>query len=178
MISRIIKSVSAVCLSFLMVTACQSTAIDSDKVTEAGVYKLRQADSTTFAAGQPSKEQFSALKQAGIAHVINLRTEPELKFDEQGHVESLGMAYHSLPIKGKQGITFKNANKLSELIAATKGKPTLVHCGSSNRVGALIALDTFKQNGGDVEAAVAEGKRWGMTKLEPFVRKKLDNSAK
>ena len=49
---------------------------------------------------------------------------------------------------------------------------TLVHCASGNRVGALIALQHGLESG-DVDAAIAEGKRWGLTRLEPVVRNAL-----
>ena len=50
--------------------------------------------------------------------------------------------------------------------------PVLVHCGSGNRVGALLALQK-SQEGADVEAAVAYGKEGGLTRLEEHVRKLL-----
>ncbi|MFT6029687.1 MAG: hypothetical protein ACI8O8_001423 [Oleiphilaceae bacterium] len=44
---------------------------------------------------------------------------------------------------------------------------------SGNRVGALRVLNSFKQNGDDVDTAIDDGKRWGLTKLVIFVRDKL-----
>ena len=50
--------------------------------------------------------------------------------------------------------------------------PLLVHCASSNRVGALRAL-TASAHGEALESAITTGKTWGLTGLEPAVRTKL-----
>jgi len=57
---------------------------------------------------------------------------------------------------------------LDELIAAANG-PVLIHCGSGNRVGALLALRESLA-GADDEAAIEYGKEGGLTGLEDRVR--------
>jgi hypothetical protein len=49
----------------------------------------------------------------------------------------------------------------------------LVHCASSNRVGAMIALRAALVDGASADAALAEGRRWGLKSLEPQVRERL-----
>lgn len=172
---KFMQSVKSMLLVFslFIVSIGHAAELDSKRVKESGIFKLKQPASTTFAAGQPSKEQLKELKEAGIEQVINLRTEGEINWDEKAFVESLGMQYHALPIAGAQGITLDNAQKLAAILKDVSGEGTIVHCGSSNRVGALMALDAYAKNGGDLEAAISEGKRWGLTKLEPFVRSQL-----
>src|SRR5690606_38327465 len=51
--------------------------------------------------------------------------------------------------------------------------PALVHCASGNRVGALAALRAAWLQGADEEAAIAEGRRWGLRSLETEVRSSL-----
>ena len=65
-----------------------------------------------------------------------------------------------------------NAKKLEDLMTSLDGQPLLVHCASSNRVGALRAL-TASAHGEALESAIATGKTWGLTGLEPAVRTKL-----
>jgi uncharacterized protein (TIGR01244 family) len=91
--------------------------------------------------------------------------------DEQAVVESLGMDYVSLPIEGRGAISFENAAKLDQILGKYD-EPVLVHCGSSNRVGALLALRE-KMNGADDEDALAFGKSAGMTSLEDTVKLRL-----
>ena len=83
------------------------------------------------------------------------------------------MTYINLPVSGADDITNKNAQALETLLAELKGKQVLVHCSSSNRVGALSALSAYTKNGGDINASVEEGKKWGLTRLESLVRAKL-----
>ena len=49
----------------------------------------------------------------------------------------------------------------------------LLHCGSGNRVGALLALKAFWLDGGSAEEALEVGLAGGVTRLEPTVRELL-----
>jgi uncharacterized protein (TIGR01244 family) len=124
-------------------------------------------------AGQPSAEQLSAAAAEGYKTVIDLRTAAEDRgMDEEGTVEKLGMSYVNLPIGGGGDITYANATALDKLIANAKG-PVLIHCGSGNRVGALLALRA-KENGVDTDTALALGVAAGVTGLKGTVEKKLE----
>jgi len=83
------------------------------------------------------------------------------------------MTYHNVPVSVPDGIDQDNANAFSQLLADIGDEPTLMHCASGNRVGAMVALK-HAQETGDVETAVTLGKAWGMTRLEDMVRNKLD----
>lgn len=50
--------------------------------------------------------------------------------------------------------------------------PVLIHCGSGNRVGAMLAL-IESLDGADDEQAIAAGKEGGLTRLEDVVRARL-----
>lgn len=123
--------------------------------------------------GQPDEAALESLKAADYAAVIDLRMPDEDRglADERAAVEGLGMSYIALPINGGADITFENANALNELIAQFD-KPVLVHCGSGNRAGALLALRA-SMNGADDETAVEAGKETGLTRLEDVVRQRL-----
>ena len=158
----------------LVLTACVSTQpINLAAIEEAQIKNLSAPSSDSLASGQPTKEQLRILAESGVKHIVNLRPESELDWDEGAFVESLGMQYHNIPVNGVEGITFKNARKLSQLLAGLKNKPVLVHCSSGNRVGALKALTVSQSDSLGDEAAVAEGKQWGLTRLEPTVREIL-----
>jgi uncharacterized protein (TIGR01244 family) len=123
-------------------------------------------------AGQPSAEALSAVAAAGYKSVIDLRAPQEDRgLDEQKTVETLGMSYVNLPVAGADGVTYENAKALDRLLADLP-KPVLVHCTSSNRVGALLALRA-KLNGTDSEAALDLGLANGLAGLKPVVEKKL-----
>lgn len=145
-------------------------AMNTHAVKTAAVGNLVIHENQILSAAQPTQEQLKKLANAGVKHVINLRTESENDWDEAKLVTSLGMQYYSLPIAGAQDISVENAQQLATLMGKLKGEPVLLHCASSNRVGALIAISAHAE-GLDIESSLAKGRHWGMSSLEPVVRK-------
>jgi len=124
-------------------------------------------------AGQPDEAALQHFKGEGGVAVIDLRLphEPRGLEDERAAVESQGMSYISLPIDSRTDITFDKAEELDRILAEIDG-PVLIHCGSGNRVGALMSLRA-SINGADDEIAVDAGIQTGLTGLEPVVRERL-----
>ncbi|MCH8100138.1 MAG: hypothetical protein IIB74_06850 [Proteobacteria bacterium] len=117
------------------------------------------------AAGQPDADAFKVFADSGYVAIIDLRAEHEPRgLDEQAVVEGLGMDYVLMPIVDAAAINFDNARRLDELLKQYDG-PVLIHCGSSNRVGALLALRA-SLNGADDEGALQVGRDGGLTGLE------------
>jgi uncharacterized protein (TIGR01244 family) len=114
------------------------------------------------------------LKNAGIEVVIDLSDDEETPdFDEAAAVSEAGMRYSNLPIDGANGLTRENVERFDKLVTAAGDAPTLIHCGSANRVGALIALRAATRQGQPVDDAIALGRSWGLKGLEPAVREQL-----
>jgi len=124
--------------------------------------------------GQPTPPQIEQAAVAGYRTVINLRTEGEEGFAwEPAAVEAAGMRYVLLPI-GSDGLTRANVKLLDEALAAgLQEGPVLLHCASSNRVGALLALRAGWLHDASREAALELGRAGGMTRLEPQVTELL-----
>ena len=124
------------------------------------------------AAGQPNHPAFGVFAASGYTTVIDMRGSTEDRgLDEPSVVASLGMEYVAFPITRGEDISFENATKLDELIKDADG-PVLVHCASSNRVGALLALRSSLA-GADNEAAIAHGIEGGLTGLVAAVKEIL-----
>ena len=154
--------------------AVTSLKVDLDQVVELGT--VSSVDGIT-SAGQPDEAALEVFADAGYATVIDLRgAEEDRGFDETAVVDELGLHYVTLPISGKDAISFDNARKLDELLEEYPG-PVLVHCGSGNRVGALLALRA-SLDGADDEEALALGREGGLKSLEGVVRERLDESDK
>jgi len=165
---RLIPIVLAVLLS-----ACANAQqVDTSELSSAEISNFSILSNNTYVSGQPTQDQVAKLADAGVRHVISLRTEGELDWDESELVESVGMEFHSLPVSPRDGVNSANASSLETLLASLDGQPVLVHCGSGNRVGALKAV-TAHDEGASVEDALAEGRRWGLTRFEPKVRELL-----
>ena len=126
------------------------------------------------AAGQPDPAALRVFADSGYVAVIDMRTAGENRgFDEPATVEKLGMDYVPFPISGDD-ITFDKARELDGLLQQYD-EPVLLHCASSNRVGALLALREFLASG-DADRALETGRQGGMTSLEAKVRNVLDEA--
>lgn len=124
--------------------------------------------------GQPTAENLKTMAGAGLKHVINLRPPVEdAGFDEAALAAKLGLRYTLIPIAGAGDLTAENARKLDAALAAAPGQPTLIHCASSNRVGALLALRAARLQGKSDDDALAFGRAAGLTKMEPQVQQIL-----
>lgn len=128
-------------------------------------------------AGQPSLEDFQRLKEAGLKSVINLRRPDERgTASEPEWMDELELNYLALPIAGAGDLTESAARELDQALA-NADRPVLLHCGSSNRVGALLALRAHYVQGQTIEEALAFGRAGGLTKLEGTTREILERGA-
>lgn len=121
--------------------------------------------------GQPDAEDLHALARAGVRRVVNLRPHSELNWDEAACAAQCGLEYVNIPVASPDDLNRANADRLQQAIAGDA--PVLVHCGSSNRVGALLALLAVWQWGKSHEEALALGRAAGLTAMEPAVRMRL-----
>ena len=125
--------------------------------------------------GQPSAAGLADLARAGNVAVIDLRgPDEERGLEERAAVEELGMEYVSLPIIGTANINYENAAQLRQIIGEFN-QSVAIHCGSGNRVGALLALGA-KLNGAEDGAALSIGRDNGLTSLESTVLQRLEEN--
>lgn len=124
--------------------------------------------------GTLDAERLRAIDEAGFAHIVSLQPVAEHPdFDEAAQAEALGLRHHHRPIRGAADLDREAARWLDEVLADIGEEPAVLHCASGNRVGALIALRAAWIEGMAAEAAIAKGKRWGLTRLEGAVRARL-----
>ena len=153
-------------------TAAPASAIETAAPTTTLDRFATPADGI-LSGGRINADDLPALRAAGIARVIDLTPDAETPdFDEAGAVRAAGLAYDNLPIAGAEDLTPASVAAFDQLLRGVEG-PALVHCASGNRVGALAALRAVWLHGADEEAAIAEGRRWGLRSLEGEVRTRL-----
>jgi len=132
---------------------------------------LQPVDGIT-SSGQPNADQFALVAAAGYVAIIDLRGAEEGRgMDEAAVLGELNIEYVTLPLIGAEAINMENAAKLDRILAGYDG-PVLVHCGSGNRVGAVLALRESLRGANDAEALVF-GKAAGLTGLESVVKERL-----
>jgi uncharacterized protein (TIGR01244 family) len=123
-------------------------------------------------SGQPDEASLRELAEAGYTAVIDLRRADEDRgFDEKAAVEALGMRYISLPIAGASAVTYDNASILDKALGDMDG-PVLLHCATSNRVGALLSLRE-RMHGASRDDALRLGTDAGLASLRETVEARL-----
>jgi len=107
--------------------------------------------------------------------VISLRTDEEPGFEwERETVEDLGMRYVQIPVTGASGLTRENVERIDAALSeALEAGSVLLHCGSGNRIGAVLALREAWLRDVDAGAALDHGLASGLTKLESATRELL-----
>ena len=164
--------IGAICALLIACTPLPPAAkVDLKAVVKNGVVIPIDGLSTS---GQPDADAFAVFAKNGYKTVIDLRgIKEERGLDESAVLAKLGITYVTLPIENTDEISFKNAAKLDLLMSEAQG-PVLLHCGSGNRVGALLALRE-SLHGQSNRFSLAVGKRSGLTRLEDKVISVLDS---
>lgn len=141
--------------------AAASTVASVEQASLGSIPNLSRAGNLFF-AGQPNSDDLGLLEGAGITTVINLRHPAELGgFDEGAAVRDLGLSYESLPWNGPDELT-DDVFEATRALLREVDSPTLFHCGSANRVGAVWLPFRVLDQGVDLEQAVAEARQVGM----------------
>ena len=163
-------------LLLVLVTGCQSNSTAEDarvEAVEVGSIPNTHAFGDILLAGQPSREDFELLAEEGTATVITLRTAPEVTdYDEGQLVESLGMRFVSVPFRAPETLTDEVFEAIRTELENAEG-PTVLHCGSANRVGAVWIPWRVLDGGVPLEQAVLEAKEIGL-RYEPFELRAID----
>ena len=141
----------------------------------ANYYRVRPDVAT---AGQPSDDAWADVRAAGFKAVLNLRTEQEGSLEERAKVEAAGLEYFNIPI-GSDGIHESQAELFSKILGDSANRPLLIHCASSNRVGAMWFIHEVLDEGKDESSALEEARKAGLRpSLEPAAKEYVSTKQK
>ena len=117
-------------------------------------------------AGQPREEHFTALAEAGVKVILDIRAEHEPRgLDEPGFVRATGMEYVALPVTS-QTLGDAEFDTVRDMMSDTSKRPIVVHCQSANRVGAVLIPYLVLDLGLAPDAAIEEAVRAGLRAQE------------
>lgn len=155
--------------AMMLLASCASKPADADAIAAIKVANFTNGPAPNLmCSGQPTPEQFPRLAAAGVRRIVCLRkaTESGTGWEERQAPHD-GIEFVRFVIEGKQDMTEAKAREFAALVDGET--PTLVACGSSNRVGAMMALKAKFVDGKSKEEALAIGKANGLKALEPAV---------
>ncbi len=141
------------------VAAGYAQAPYGDQVSEAFTNYLRAAP-YVGTAGVVAEGGFEEAKRLGYRTVINLNTGDEGAIEEEERVQKAGLDYVSIEVP-TDAPTPAQVEAFAGYVNDPATYPILVHCISSNRVGAMWALYRAA-NGVPGEVAIEEGRTVGL----------------
>jgi protein tyrosine phosphatase (PTP) superfamily phosphohydrolase (DUF442 family) len=115
-----------------------------------------------YLMGQPTEAELADWKSKGVRTIISLRTPGEIDWDEKAAAEAQGMKFVSIPFRGADSLGDAQIEAALEALKEGKDGPVILHCGSSNRVGAIWYAHRIRHDGLSPEAALAEAKQVGL----------------
>lgn len=111
----------------------------SDQLEE--IYNFLKISDSIATAGQPTADQFGAVKAADYQVIVNLAlpTSTNAITNEQQLVESHDMEYVHIPVFWENP-TLEDFDRFSQVLNQNTDKKILVHCAMNMRVSAFVYL--------------------------------------
>jgi len=110
--------------------------------------------------GQPTAAGLAALKEMGFRTVLSLRPQQEGPAEESAAVEGQGLRFVRVPVT-PDTFSLADVDAVQRVLDDPAAAPVLVHCASSNRVGAVWAVIQARR-GVSAEEAEAKGREAGL----------------
>ncbi len=152
-------------LILLAVFSFSNTSFAAEKVPfgseiSANIKNYNRATTLLATSGVLTESAITELAEKGITTIINLRTVNEGAQEEGVQVEKAGMKYINIPVSAD---TITDDKILADITTALDSitSPTLLHCGSGNRVGAILTR-YYMSKGVDTAIALEKGRTSGM----------------
>lgn len=114
---------------------------DSDEVGLLELVNYYEYSPQLLSSGQPEREQFAAIRAAGVAAIINLApvTAPAAIAEEGEIVRGLGMDYVHIPVNWEEP-SLDDVTMFLNAMKSFAGKRVLVHCYANARASAFVYL--------------------------------------
>ncbi len=123
-----------------------------------GIRNYTPVDSTVACSGVVTPEAAAALKQAGFASIVNLRTAeeegPNLEAMQKA-AAAVGLRYLHVPLSPTEPRA-EAVDRFLEIARDKSNEPMLVNCASGGRASMLLAIKRVMLDGWTVEKAMAE----------------------
>lgn len=132
----------------------------------AALRNLGQVSDMLLRGAQPDLPGFNALRQMGVAIVVNFRDEPKEIATERREVESLGIKYVTIPWSGRSEPSNAQVIQFLDLVRANPQAKIFVHCQrGADRTGVMIAAYRVAVEHKPVSEALSEMHKFHYTQF-------------
>lgn len=115
-----------------------------------------------YRGGQPGREGYKALAEAGVKTIISFRWGKKIVKTEMEAVQSLGMTFISMPLCYWKTPNVNDCEQFLKIVDDDKNWPVFVHCfHGSDRTGLLVAVFRLTRQQWKVDDAYKEMKECG-----------------
>ncbi len=133
----------------------------AEKLTIAGIPNAGRVSEFLYRGAQPHPEGFAALKDLGIAIVVDLHNRGLHEEQERLAVESRGMRYVSIPVRSSHSPSDAQIAQFLKLVRDNPWQKIFVHCRlGADRTGVMIAAFRMAEQQWTPEQALAEMRRF------------------
>ena len=131
-----------------------------------GIGNFGKVNDKLYRGAQPDADGIRNLARLGIKTIINLRTTNNVWKAEAAEAGACGIIYTNVPLKGVGRPTHSQVATLLALIENLPS-PVFVHCEHGcDRTGTIIACYRIRSDRWSNDAALAEARKYGLSKLE------------
>ena len=131
-----------------------------------GITNFGKISDTLYRGAQPDALAIRNLARLGIKSIINLRMTNDVWKAEASEACASGITYTNVPLKGVGHPTDAQVATLLALIKSLPA-PVFVHCQHGcDRTGTIIACYRIRHGGWPNGAALAEARKYGLSKQE------------
>jgi uncharacterized protein (TIGR01244 family) len=140
-----------------------------------GLPNFHQVDDHVYRGAQPTPDGFKNLAQMGVKTIIDLRGSEHSVADEKRVVESAGMKYVSIPMRGMATPTDEQVLSALKIMNDPASGPVFVHCRrGADRTGAVVACYRIGHDHWDSGKALNEASGFGMSWYQIALRRYVD----
>jgi tyrosine-protein phosphatase SIW14 len=133
----------------------------------AGLPNFHKVNEHLFRGAQPSAQGFKYLAGMGVKTVVDLREEGKRSLEEKKVVETMGMRYISVPMRGMHTPSEEQINKVLGIFNDESAGPVFVHCRrGADRTGTVVACYRISHDHWDNSRALQEAKNLGMAWIQ------------
>ncbi len=132
-----------------------------------GIHNFGQVNDHLYRGAQPTEEGFRTLARMGIRTIVDLREEGDRSAAERELVESLGMRYVNIPMRGFETPSDEAVAEALAIFNNRSAGPVFVHCRrGADRTGTVIACYRIEHDHWTNQAALNEAKAYRMSWLQ------------